>query len=84
MEYYVYVLESVSTGRYYIGQTADVSSRLVRHNAGYVKSTKGRGPWRVKFSKCFTTRAEAMRVEQKLKRMKSRKRVEQWIISHSR
>ena len=32
MPYYVYVLKSLKAGRYYIGQSEDVTERLRRHN----------------------------------------------------
>ncbi len=38
--YYVYLLESEKDGRYYIGQTHDVSKRFIYHNSGrsvYIK-----------------------------------------------
>ncbi|MEZ4783712.1 MAG: GIY-YIG nuclease family protein [Candidatus Kapaibacterium sp.] len=33
----VYILQSESTGTYYVGQTQDVHKRLLRHNAGEVR-----------------------------------------------
>ncbi|MBS1595822.1 MAG: GIY-YIG nuclease family protein [Bacteroidetes bacterium] len=44
MSFYVYILESATTGRLYIGQTNDLSDRLVRHNSGRNKYTAGKGP----------------------------------------
>ncbi|MBS1619455.1 MAG: GIY-YIG nuclease family protein [Bacteroidetes bacterium] len=35
MSFYVYILES-ATGRLYIGQTNDLSDRLVRHNSSHI------------------------------------------------
>jgi predicted GIY-YIG superfamily endonuclease len=40
----VYVLRSQTSGRQYIGFTADPVQRLGQHNAGITKSTKHRGP----------------------------------------
>ncbi|NWG13301.1 MAG: GIY-YIG nuclease family protein, partial [Acidobacteria bacterium] len=34
MPHYVYILQSLADGRYYIGQTSDLQNRLQRHNAG--------------------------------------------------
>jgi len=36
--YYLYILQSETTGRFYIGQTQDVPERLAYHNANYSKS----------------------------------------------
>ena len=38
--YFLYILQSETSDRYYIGQTQDVSERLVYHNANYSKSLK--------------------------------------------
>ena len=40
MEYFVYILYSEKTDRYYVGQTQNLDERLVRHNTGRNKSTK--------------------------------------------
>jgi putative endonuclease len=45
MPFFVYILRSQSTGRFYVGQTQDVEQRVAYHNAGYSKSLKNRGPW---------------------------------------
>ena len=45
--FFTYILESTSTGRFYIGQTSDLEARLGRHNAGKNRSTKSGIPWRV-------------------------------------
>ena len=70
--YYVYVIESESSGRYYIGQTGNLEERLERHNNGRVKSTKSRGPWKLKYYFELKTRKEAVSLEQKLKNIKKR------------
>jgi len=47
MSYYVYILESIKDGRYYIGSTLDVEKRLKFHNAGKQRSKKYRIPIRI-------------------------------------
>ncbi|MDP2918981.1 MAG: GIY-YIG nuclease family protein, partial [Dehalococcoidia bacterium] len=32
--FYVYILQSEKSGRYYIGSTGDIPTRLAQHNAG--------------------------------------------------
>ena len=71
----VYVLRSQSSGRLYIGQTADLERRLGEHQAGHTLSTRGRGPWEVAGMQVFGTRSEAVRFEQGLKRLKRPDRV---------
>jgi putative endonuclease len=41
MGYYVYVIKSEIDGRLYKGMSQDPPSRLIQHNAGKVRSTKG-------------------------------------------
>ena len=81
MPYYTYILESESTGMLYIGSTNNIGDRVTRHNEGRSKFTKGKGPWRIKKSICFETRAEAVQLEHCLKGMKSRDRVLAWIAA---
>ena len=40
----VYILQSQSTGRYYVGQTKDLQKRVAYHNANYSRALKNRGP----------------------------------------
>ncbi len=77
--YFTYILQSKTSGKYYIGQTNDLEDRLYRHNAGHNKSTKGRGPWVVVYSQLFESRDEAVALERKLKRFKNPSYMLQWI-----
>ena len=68
MDYCVYILYSSKRERYYVGHTQDFESRLVRHNMGLVKSTKGGKPWiKVRIIHA-ESRSEAMRLEKKIKK----------------
>ena len=69
--YSCYVLESITSGRLYIGLTNDVSDRLRRHNEGINLSTRNRWPWIMIFQKDFNTRTEAVALEKKLKAFKN-------------
>ena len=79
MEFTVYILYSFSLDSYYIGQTNDVSRRLERHNAGYVKSTKRGRPWKLDYVKSFETRSESMAYETYIKSMKSKVYIKELI-----
>ncbi len=79
MSNFVYILKSDSTGKYYIGCTDDVERRVNQHNAGYSKATKGGVPWAVKRVEEFPTLAAARQREAQIKRMKSRKWIEQLL-----
>ncbi|MBW7888356.1 MAG: GIY-YIG nuclease family protein [Bacteroidetes bacterium] len=67
MQYFLYILKSVSHNRYYIGQTSNLQERLKRHNRGDNKSTKPYTPWKLIYSESFHSRAEAVKRESFLK-----------------
>lgn len=45
--WYVYILLSTKTGRWYIGSTKDLRKRILSHNTGINKSTKHGVPWKL-------------------------------------
>jgi len=61
--YYSYILKSEKDGRYYYGSTHDVEKRLMKHNSGQVRATKGRRPFLVHFIEQYQTRSEAFKRE---------------------
>ena len=77
--YYVYLIESLKNGRYYIGQTDNLEHRIKRHNAGRNVSTKVYLPWEIRWWKEFETRSEAIKVENKIKRIKKRIVIERYL-----
>ena len=70
--FFVYILESQKTGKFYIGQTNNLELRLKRHNLGRVLSTKSGIPWRLLFQNEYSTRKEALDIERQLKGIKKR------------
>jgi len=83
MPFYVYILQSHTTNRYYIGQTQNLDERLAYHNANYSKSLKHRGPWRIVHHEEFDSRAEAVRRERQIKSWKDRDMIQR-LASASR
>ncbi len=77
--FYTYIIQSNSTGKYYIGSTQDVNERLNRHNGGRSEYTKNRGPWEVKHAEKFADLASARKRENFIKRQKSKKYIETLI-----
>ena len=75
MGYHVYVLRSESSGRLYMGHTANLDRRLQEHRTGQTPSTRKRGPWHLVATRTFETRSSAMAEERALKALKSPKRV---------
>jgi putative endonuclease len=77
--FYTYILKSTSNGRYYIGHTNDINSRLHRHNSGMVTATKNKGPWIIVYFETYKTKTEANKRELYIKSMKSRVFIEKLI-----
>jgi len=51
--YYVYIIQSQSSKRYYIGVTSDVAQRIRHHNSGANASTKNKGSWFLVYKEIF-------------------------------
>ena len=61
--WYVYVLRSLMDSKRYIGISEDVPTRVARHNAGRVPSTKGRRPFELVYTEACATLSEARKRE---------------------
>jgi len=79
MSYFLYILQSQKTQKYYIGQTNNLERRLKQHNNGQSKSTKNGKPWELIYTEEFEKRSEAMSREAKIKSLKSRIYIERLI-----
>lgn len=65
---YVYILRSKDDPeRHYVGITADLRSRLQRHNAGDVTHTAKYAPWTIKTYIAFSDEERAFAFEKYLK-----------------
>ena len=65
--YTVYILQSLKNNRYYIGHTSDLENRLLYHNSGKVRVTKGGLPWKLVKGEDYNTKSEAHRREFEIK-----------------
>ncbi len=65
--YRVYILKN-SSGRRYIGLSAEVNHRLTQHNAGVSKWTKKYRPWIIAWTSHPMALGDARRLENMLKR----------------
>jgi len=65
--YYVYILQSLKSNRFYYGSTSDLKKRLKAHNAGKVRSTKAFSPWTIHYYEIFATLTEALQRERYFK-----------------
>ena len=77
--FYLYILRSEKTGRYYVGSTGDLEDRIRCHNSGYSKATKGGVPWLLVYSEEFASKSDAYRRELEIKSWKSRILIEDLI-----
>ena len=73
MSFYVYILYSEASDKYYIGQTTNIADRIKRHNKGTEKFTSPYLPWIIKCVIEKPTRSEAMIPEKKLKNLNRQK-----------
>lgn len=80
--FYVYILKSESTGRYYKGSTNDLHRRMGEHQRGKDHATKSGGPWKLVHVEQYQTRKEAAHREKYLKSLKSREAIQK-IIRHA-
>jgi putative endonuclease len=79
MAFFAYMIKSESTGKHYYGHTSDIEQRLESHNSTQNKYTRGKGPWTLVGFVEADTKGEAMKLENKLKKMKSPKRAKSWL-----
>lgn len=82
--YFVYLIESQSTGSFYIGHTSRLVDRIAEHNRGKSRSTKTGMPWELIGYIITQTRSEAVQLEQKLKGFKRRDRAYKYIETNGK
>ena len=81
MTFYLYILYSLSSDKYYVGTTDDPEQRFWSHNNSerVTYSSKHR-PWKMAaLFEVGESRSEAVKIERWLKRQKSRRLIEQMI-----
>jgi putative endonuclease len=70
--HFTYIIESLTTGKWYYGSTSNLDRRLDGHNSGLNVSTRNRGPWKFIFVRQFKNKKEAVEFEMYLKRLKNK------------
>ncbi len=75
----LYILWSQSRTRFYVGHSADLDDRLLRHNEGRSKATKAGGPWQLVHQETYDSKSEAVRRELEIKCWKSAVRIHELI-----
>ncbi|MFH2136296.1 MAG: GIY-YIG nuclease family protein [Patescibacteria group bacterium] len=63
--FYVYYLESVNNGKFYVGRTNDLKRRYEEHNSGHGGDfTAKNGPWKLIFYEAFINGKDAIVAEE--------------------
>lgn len=70
-----YIIYSKTLDKYYIGFTADIVSRLQRHNQKGKGFTGKENDWQLVYKEEFASKAEAYLREREIKKWKSRKKI---------
>jgi putative endonuclease len=78
MAFTVYILHSRVCDKYYTGQTTDFVNRLGEHNSGQTKSIKRCVPWQLVWQTEVTSRGEAMKLENKIKKRGAARFIVDW------
>jgi putative endonuclease len=65
--YFVYILKSIKTNRFYTGVTSDITERLKNHNKGGTRSTKPYRPWMIVYKEEYIDKSKAYKREYHLK-----------------
>src|SRR4051812_17328325 len=76
--HYVYIIQSISTSNYYVGETPDPESCLIFHNdkERNTNSTKSGIPWQLFWTLQLNNKTLALKIEKPIKKMKSCKYLE--------
>ena len=61
--YFVYILKSLKSDIYYTGIAKDIQQRLINHNKGKSRFTKGHLPWKLIYSEGPYETSEAREIE---------------------
>jgi putative endonuclease len=80
--HYVYIIYSQSADRYYIGETNNIKARIEQHNNGQFKGsyTTIAKDWALYFKISCENIVIARKIEKHIKRMKSRKYLENLLL----
>ena len=81
--FWVYILQNPA-GKFYVGHTDDLSSRLHSHNRNdknLGKFTRKNGPWELIWTEEHPSRASAMQRERQIKAMKSARWIREELLN---
>ncbi|MBA2250928.1 MAG: GIY-YIG nuclease family protein [Chitinophagaceae bacterium] len=76
---FTYILFSEKLNKYYVGACTNIQSRLYEHNIGHSTFKKTGLPWKLVYSEEYDSLPDAKMREKQIKKMKSRKYIEDII-----
>ncbi len=79
MPFYVYILYSKKSDKYYVGYCSNPAERIKKHNFRSTPSTRSGIPWVLVYFEEYASKTEAIKRESEIKRKKSRKYIEYLI-----
>jgi len=71
MKYYTYIIQSLKDGSFYVGHTAKLHERIRKHNRPHRGYTARKQPWVLRWAKPCDSKSHAIRLERKIKALKS-------------
>ena len=72
--HYVYIIFSVSVQKFYVGETENISERIIKHNTKAYSSafTSQSNDWSIQTTIECESRTQALQIEKHIKSMKSK------------
>ena len=80
---FTYIVFSDKLNKYYIGACVNLELRLYEHDIGHSKFTSIGMPWKIVCTEEYPTLADAIKREKQIKRLKSRKYIDDLILKGS-
>ena len=81
--FWVYIIKSEKTDRYYTGSCGNIEIRLREHNNNQTKTTKHRGPYKLIYKEKFELKKDALSREKQIKNYKSGRAFKKLVASPS-
>jgi putative endonuclease len=80
-KFFVYILQSMKDFSFYVGQCNDLDKRMSKHYDGMSKYTATKRPWRLVYFEMYNSRSDAIKRENQIKKMKSKKFIEELVVN---
>jgi predicted GIY-YIG superfamily endonuclease len=81
MPAFLYILQSQTSAKFYVGSTDNLDRRFAEHERGNTPFTRGRGPWSSVHREEFASLLESRRREGEIKRWKPSQQIRALITT---